>query len=255
MTTETMKESNVTTGTQLVESPASAGNPMSLMQLAVQKGADTDQLEKLMSLQERWERNEAAKAYSLAVADFQGRCPTIEKTRGVSMTRGGDADYYFASYDDIMRVVRPLLSEFGLSVSFSSPTAEAGSMSITCRVRCGVHVEETTFAFPVPSQMRVNDTQKMGAALAYAKRYALCAALNIVVGDEDTDGAGMPGSAATVTDEQAIELGDMIDGLAESRRPKFLAAYEIESIYDMPAARYAEARSALLRALKKEGNS
>jgi hypothetical protein len=35
--------------------------------------------------------------------------------------------------------------------------------------------------------MRVNETQKFGAALSYAKRYALQGALNIVVTDEDTD--------------------------------------------------------------------
>ena len=47
--------------------PAQAVTPMQMLQIAVEQGADLDRLEKLMDMQERWEANEARKAF----ADFQ----------------------------------------------------------------------------------------------------------------------------------------------------------------------------------------
>lgn len=226
-------------------------NPMALMQIAIERGTDPDQLEKLMGLQERWERNQAAKAFGQAMADFQSQCPAITKTRGVNLTGGKRNDYLYASLDDIMRKIQPVLSSVGLSVSFSAAMTEGGQLSAVCRVRCGTHVEETSITLPVPSQMRVNDTQKMGAAMSYAKRYALTAALNIVVTDEDTDAGGM---METITEAQRIQLDDMLSGLSEERRPRFLAVYGVDSLANLPASRYAEARSALDRALVKAGN-
>ena len=42
--------------------------PMSILAKAVEMGADVDKLTKLMDLQERWERNEAKKAFDAALA-------------------------------------------------------------------------------------------------------------------------------------------------------------------------------------------
>jgi hypothetical protein len=57
--------------------------PMTMLQLAVQQGADMDKLQKLMDLQERWERNEARKAFNRAFSEF--------KSEAVSMGAGPDS--------------------------------------------------------------------------------------------------------------------------------------------------------------------
>jgi len=178
-----MSDTNELAEIQRVE--AVSANPLSIIRaVASDPNCDVDKLERLMGLQERYEANEACKAYGHAIAGFQSKCPIIQKAKKADR-------YSYAGYDDIMVQIRPVLAEYGLSVSFSSGQADAGKLSIEITLQHGTHSETKRFSFPVPEQMRVNDTQKMGAALSYARRYALCGALNIVVSDEDMDAAGL----------------------------------------------------------------
>lgn len=156
--------------------------PISLISKAIENKISPDQLGKLYDLQERFEKNEAAKAFSLALAQFQSRMPVVFKSRTAKVK---DWQYSFASYDDVMRDAAPILADCKIALSFSTEPAQGG-IKVTCRVRHGTHFEDHTLTVPIPA-MTVNDTQRFGAALSYAKRYALCAALNIVVSDEDDD--------------------------------------------------------------------
>ena len=164
---------------------ADVTDPLSIIQaVASDPNCDVEKLERLMGLQERFEARAAHLAYGNAVAAFQAKCPIIQKLKPADR-------YKYAGYDDIMHQIRPILAECGLSVSFSSGAAENGTLNIEITIQHGTHSETKHFAFPVPQQLKVNDTQKMGAALTYARRYALCGALNIVVSDEDMDAAGL----------------------------------------------------------------
>lgn len=220
-------------------------NPMTLLQQAIDSGADPDKLEKLTALVERWRDRQDTERFADSLAGFQKRCPVVKKTRGVSLERGKPPSYHYASLDDIMRQVGPLLAECGLSVSFSASVGEDRLLTATCSVRCGTHTQDSHVTLPVPSDMRVNDTQKMGAALSYAKRYALCSALNIVVGDEDTDGGGL---TKTITPDQQAAMQDLCDYVKQDV-PKLLAWIQpgLKSLADIPVTRYADAMEMLKR--------
>jgi len=245
MTTET-KEQTVfdvqdpaaTTAMVRAEQPT----PMMLLQQAIEHNVDVDRVEKLMDLQERWERNEAGKRYAEALAAFQAECQPIHKRREASFN--GRLAYTFASLDDIMVVIQPLLTKHGLAIGFSAGVNDAGALVAQCRVRCGTHVEVTDITLPVPAEMKVNATQKMGAALSYAKRYALCAALNITVTDEDNDGNGL---IETVTEEEAIQLQDIASECPKGTRARCLAWLGVSSFYECPAAKFYEVRDMLKR--------
>ena len=58
--------------------------PVELLRIAVSQNADIDKLTKLMDLQERWERNEARKAFVVAMNAFKSAPPTISKNKQVS---------------------------------------------------------------------------------------------------------------------------------------------------------------------------
>ena len=47
-----------------------ANSPMGMMMAAMNQGASLEQVEKMMDLQDRWERKEAEKAYNAAFAAF-----------------------------------------------------------------------------------------------------------------------------------------------------------------------------------------
>jgi len=46
----------------VIQAEPTSLTPMTLINMAVSQGADTDKLKQLMDLQERWEANEARKA-------------------------------------------------------------------------------------------------------------------------------------------------------------------------------------------------
>ncbi len=198
-------------------------NPLGLIQAAIANKIEPAQLEKLMDLQERWERNRAAEAFSVALSDFQGMCPTIFKRR---TSTGGKLSFPYASYDDVMREAGPCLAECGLAVSFDTAPEPKG-IKIICKIQKGIHSQTTTLVLPIPAGV-VNDTQLFGQAVQYGKRYSLCAALNIVVTDEDNDAAGLD----TLTAAEARTIHDLI---AEKKVDvaRFLAFAESPSVEEI----------------------
>ena len=180
------------TETAIAKSPVpeiSEPHPLALLEKAISSGMDPDKLGKLMDLCDRWKAGQAAERFAAAVAAFQAECPTVQKTR----TSGGEGkfSYKFADLSDVMKVAAPILARHGIMVSFGTKPANNGlAVEVTCRVRVGTHVEETVIEVPIPD-MRVSDAQKYGAAISYAKRYGVCAALNIVIADEDNDAASL----------------------------------------------------------------
>ena len=123
------------------------------------------------------------------------------------------------------------------------------------------HSERTAFPVPIDRAARMNDTQKVGSALTYGRRYALCAALGIVTAEEDDDAiaaaptAPVPqqapsGSAppaqtngAPITDAQHRRLEARIHalGLDRERVKTWVArAWGIAHLSEISADRYAD---------------
>lgn len=213
--------------------PAGVPNPLALIELALKSQVAPDQIGELYKLAQRWQDDRVAEAFAEAITGFQNECPVIYKGKTADT---GKFIYKFADYSDVMLEIRPLLRKYRLAVTFA--TEQAGNqLKVICKVRHGTHVEETPFTVPIP-QMPVNATQQFGAALSYAKRYALCAALNIVVADDmDDDAAPL---VARVTEAQAKEVADLVKK-AGRKIESFLHWAGVESLKDLSVAKYQEA--------------
>jgi hypothetical protein len=207
-------------------------------------GLTTEALAMLVEAQKDDDRRAAEAAYNAAVAKFQSLCPPVCKTR--TMGEGSGLKYQYASYDDVMRVAKPHLDACGLAVSFSSETLDS-AIKATCRISHGPHHEDHTFTVPIPA-MKVNDTQRFGAAMKYAFRYCLTGALNIVVTDDlDSDAAGL---CETISEADCRALEQLIvDANADGKR--FCHAYGIDRVADLPASQLGQARSQLLRKMSQ----
>src|ERR1700739_3106506 len=88
---------NLESGEALV--PAAA-TPVELLKIAVSQNADIDKLTKLMDLQERWEKNEARKAFVAAMNQFKLSPPKIIKNKNVNMGQG-KPNYDYATLDNV----------------------------------------------------------------------------------------------------------------------------------------------------------
>ncbi len=234
-------ETNMSTATELVEH--SAPTPAACIQQMIIDGRDPGPM---MDVFDRWEARLAADAYGHALAAFQAECPQIQKTRQIDL--GGGKGPLYASYDDIDHIVRPILAKHGLSKTFTANITETGQMRVVCKIRHGRHTEENEVSLPVPAQMRVNDTQKMGAALQYGKRYALCAALDLVVSDEDRDGAGL---VVTISEEHIATLREWISSTSSDEKA-FLKYLGVQSFAEISMGDYHKALTALKEKAKRK---
>lgn len=227
----------MSTPAKKVSNLPAVNTPMDLMSRAIDKGLDADQLEKFMELQERWESNNARKAFTEALADFQARCPTVKKSR--------QADRYsYAPLDEILRTIRPHLDAAGLSVRFDTETTEHGIKALCTVSHRDGHSETSHFSAPVDSQMRVNETQKMGSANSYAKRYALMNALNLVASEYDDD--GYMAGVEFISDEEAATIRDYIESL-EIDEPAFLKYLSVAAVDEIPRHKLNAAMTAIKR--------
>jgi len=161
-------------------------NPQNLIELAIEKGAGIEQLEKLMNLQERWEKKEARKAYYNAMALFQSEKPAIKKDKKADYG-GGKAKYNWSSLDLIQKSIDPILSKYGLSYTFET-VEENNKLTIICKVTHELgHSEKTQLSAPNDTSGGKNAIQALGSTNSYLRRYTLCNAFGISA-DEDNDG-------------------------------------------------------------------
>jgi len=221
-------------------------SPMAVISRAIESNVSADSLEKLMDLQERHESNLAKKEFNRSLVKAQSEMPTVFKGRSNAGTRSR-----YASFDDIMRVIRPVLDKHGLALTFSQSETES-NITIVCSI---LHVEghstDTPFTLPKDDVIKSNAgksvtnlAQAQGSANSYAKRYCLCNALNIVLGDQDDDANAMDAPIKAVTKDQAEELKTLIDESGVELE-KFLLHYKSESLEGFPLVMFAKAKSTL----------
>ena len=211
--------------------------PATLLNLAVEKNADIDKLEKLMELQMRWETNQARKAYHEAMTSFKANPPEIEKEKKVSY---GNTKYSYASLANVTAKINQELSKYGLSASWQTSQSDKG-VTVTCRITHILgHSEETSLTAGQDKSGAKNDIQALGSTISYLERYTLLALTGCAASDMDDDGQ----AATFITDAQKSQLVDMMNskGVDES---KFLSYMGVDSWEKIPEANFNKAMAAL----------
>lgn len=193
------------------KSEIGTATPMELLNVAVSQGADLDKLERLMELQERWEKGEAKKAYGVAMAKFQSELGPIVKKRTVDYTTAkGRTNYKFANIDDIAQSIRPLLRDSQLSYRFEQKQNQ-GLITVICHVTHALgHSEQAEMSGPVDQIGGKNAIQGIASTVQYLRRYTLTGLLGITTGEEDSDGQ-------QPTQDQAKSETDVSAKFAESK--------------------------------------
>jgi hypothetical protein len=163
-----------------------------IIALALQQKADPSVLSKLMDLQERWEANEAKKAYTKSMAAFKQECPpVIPKDSSVDFsTAKGRTHYAFVSLGSLVDKITSLLGKFGLSAAWQTKQDE-GWVTVSCKITHEKgHSEQVTLSAPPDDSGNKNKIQQIGSTVTYLERYTLFAALGLASGDPDDDGVG-----------------------------------------------------------------
>lgn len=163
--------------------------PAMLLQLAVQQGADLEKLERLMALQERWEANEARKAYNVAFAAFKAEAVEIIKRKRVHFTsQKGTTDYKHAELSDVIEAVTPALSRHGLSTSWALKQ-DRDWIEVTCILKHTLgYSESATLGGPPDISGNKNVIQAIASTKTMLERQTLKAVCGVAEKGDDNDG-------------------------------------------------------------------
>ena len=168
-------------------------SPATLLRDAIKGGLTKDNAEAIATLAKLYrdmEDRNAEREYAVAFAALQRELKGFHATKAVPMSaaKGGGTKFSYLEYNEIMAKVRPLMEQHGFSVSFSTDFLEARIVQTCTLQHIGGHHRDYKAAVRAGAGPNgATETQADGAAMTYAKRYALCNALNIVV-EKDTDG-------------------------------------------------------------------
>ena len=216
---------------------------MEMLRIAVEKGADLDQLQKLMDLQERWERGQAKQAYDAALAAFKAEAPAIARNRPVDYrTKTGiRVQYDHATLDHVVGQVGPALARFGLSHSWSvdQPETPDGFVAVTCHL---AHAGSVTIRGPYDTSGSKNNIQTIGSTITYLERYTLLAITGLAAGGTDDDGSAGDGPPITAAQKEQLIALIRESGVDTAKLIKF---FKVESIDVLPADAFNQAVSML----------
>ena len=169
--------------------------PMQLMDRAIAKGATPGDLQTLYQLKRDIDADNAKAQFNAAYVALQAEMEPVRKT-----VQAGDPTgkhWSFAPIEKIMHTLKPLLVKHGFGITFNSDTVNGVLTSSCTLLHKGGHSQTNKFAAAVGEGPPKSTTlQKAGSADTFAKRYALCDALGIVLQGLDNDaqaiGPAMP---------------------------------------------------------------
>ncbi len=221
------------------ESAPAISTPMTMIEAAVASGASVEVLDRLMTLQERWDANQGRKAFDVAIAKAKAE---ISKKQIVK-NRDGHNRTRYADFSAYAKVVDPILADEGLSYRFD--TEQDDRIQVTCVLsHADGHSVRNSLKGPPDQTGNKNAIQAIGSTLTYLQRYTLTTALGLAASDDD-DGQSSAGDGP-ITPEQIAGLRAAIVEV-DADLPAILKYMRVQKLEDLPSSQYDRAMKALLR--------
>jgi len=225
-------------------------SPMALAQNFLKAGGDLASLEKMMVLQEKFERREAEKAFYKAMAEFKKHPPKIFKDRHVDYTSksGTRTQYDHASLANIVELICTELSKHGLSADWDQKQ-DNNQLTVTCYMTHELGFSKrTSLTAPPDTSGGKNGIQGLGSTNSYLQRYTLLSLTGLATHDQDNDGAVFE-PVPCITVDQATEITDLLKEVKGNEK-MFVKNFNVETIEAIPGTQYGRALN-LLNAKKE----
>ena len=245
--------------------------------IAADPSTSDERLALLIALRTEMEKEHSDLSWATALNACQKQMTTISKDSDNPQTRSK-----YASYEQLDKALRPIYTEAGFSVTFTTCPDECLAEMVRVKMSL-MHIAggQVEYLVEMPCDGKgakgnqvMTRTHATGSALTYARRYLLCLAFNISTGDDDGNSAGgkvvngkrdwsdlktFPGEEVElITTDQANMLTEM-SGLVEANAERFvqhltkLWGTEITAMSDIPSDKYTEAYEMLYAKGKKNG--
>lgn len=232
--------------TELVETKQLS--PVQQVADLIKNGIEPAMLKELLDVQKEWERNEAYKAFNIAMADFKSEAITIVKDKEASFeTSKGKTEYGYASLANIVETTTPALGKHRLAATWK-PKQEGDKVCVTCRITHSMgHYEDVTLCAKADNTGSKNEIQAMGSTITYLEKYTYLAATGLATRDQDDDGKT---AVKFITQWEADDFKKEID--AKGQMGPILKYMGVERIEDVKVEDVQKLKNAIKAAPKKE---
>lgn len=213
--------------------------------LAIETKADLPTIEKFMDLRERWEKNEARKAFHVAMAVFKANLPKVVKDKTNSQYKSK-----YVSEDALINTINPELSKQGLSASFDF-AQEGDNIKVTCNItHAKGHRESVSLSGKADGSGSKNPLQQIKSTATYLRKATFEAITGIASSKNDADDDGN-GATEYISDKQKSTIIDFINA-KEVDETKFCEFMGVDSVDKILASYYNKAIAALKSAKGKK---
>lgn len=186
---------------EIIAAETAAEAAMSPVQAALQalrQGVTTEQLGGILALQERWEANQARKAFVAAMAEFKRDPPAIVKDKHVKFqTSKGVTEYDHATLFAVCAAAIDGLARVDITHRWHTEQRD-GMIHVTCTLTHILgHTESMTLFGPPDDTGGKNTIQQISSTVSYLQRYTLLGVTGLATKDQDDDGRAAGKQAAT----------------------------------------------------------
>jgi hypothetical protein len=178
--------------------------------LAMDPNVPVEKLEKLIEMHERILRLNAEMAFNAAFSELSPELPTVAKN-------GKSLNGPYATLEDIIEAVRPVLHRFGFAITHKTTFPAPGKIEVTGILthRQG-HAITTTFEASPDTSGNKNAIQALGSADSYGRRYTTKSLLFPATKDEQRPRDRRPDAAPELEkpkgyDDWFLDLGASAD--------------------------------------------
>jgi hypothetical protein len=215
--------------------------PMQMLQIAVQRGVDTEQLKQLMELQREWKAEKAREAFLVAMNAFRAESIKIVKDKAVAF---GNTAYKHATLAKIVEAITPKLSEHGLSHRWETKQ-DGNAITVRCIITHALgHSADTSLTASPDNSGGKNSIQAVGSTVSYLQRYTILALTGLAAADQDTD--AQVAALDRISESQVAALEALIAEVGADKA-RFLKAMSYPSLEAIPAKSYDTCVAALNR--------
>jgi len=216
--------------------------PSDLIALAMSEKADLEKLSALLTLQERWEANEAKKEYHRAMSAF--------KSEEVVVTKDKTNKQYSSKYcslQNLINTVTPVLSKYGLSASWD--ILQEGLIKVTCKItHVNGHSECASMSSEPDTSGAKNKIQQIKSTITYLKSVTFESVCGLAATDANLsdDGNGSSGTPAEqmATEEELFKLTEWINSTGSNEK-KLFDILKVKSKNELTKSKYEQAMTML----------
>jgi hypothetical protein len=209
---------------------------------ALNPQVDIDKMRALLDMKIQIDARDAEMVFNRALNRCQSEIGRVAANKENKQTHSHYADY--AALD---RVVRPVYTKYGFSLSFN--TGDSGAADVV-KVICYVSHEDghtRTYSVDMPADGKgakggdvMTKTHAAGSAMQYGQRYLLKLIFNVAIGlDDDGNGAGKK-QAEVITEHEAANIAALMEE-TKANKKAFLDFFKIETVEQLPKARLKQA--------------